>query len=534
MSDVLRLTGLFSGMQTEEIVSALVSAKATKVTNLKNDKTKLEWKQTLWQDLNKKIYSMYKGSLSNMRLSGSYALKNTKVSDSTKASIVAGDTASNGTQTLKINKLAKAGFLTGAKLSAKEVTTTTTDENGDPVSKTTTKNWTSTDKLTEITSQLGNIDLSTGNTVIKIQVGSGEEKEINIDENTTISQFVSQLNSAGVKASFDEANQRFFINTTSTGSENDFTLTAVQKDDDGNVINDNYADVLTALGINENDAECARVHAQDAEIEWNGATFTGSTNTFSINGYTITASGVTDEELTVTTETDYQGIYDMIKDFLSEYNDIINDVYTKYNADSARKYNMLSEDEKEAMSDDEVEKWENTIKNSLLRKDSTLYSVMNTLNSTMSAGYTSNGETKYLFSFGIEKLDYFNAEENERYAFHINGDADDEDTNAKENDLMAAIASDPEGTVEFFVNLSKTLYDNLTEAMKRTEYSSVYTIYDDKTMEEELTSYDKKIKEAQQKVEDYEDKWYDKFTAMEVALSKLQSSSNSLSSLLGS
>ena len=178
--------------------------------------------------------------------------------------------------------------------------------------------------------------------------------------------------------------------------------------------------------------------------------------------------------------------------------------------------------------------YQNTIKNSLLRKDNTLYSIMNTLNSTMSAGYTSNGETKYLFSFGIEKLDYFKADENERYAFHINGDEDDEDTNELDNDLMAAIASDPEGTVEFFVNLSKTLYDNLTEAMGRSEYSSMYTSYDDKTMEEELTSYDKKIKEAQQKVEDYEDKWYDKFTAMEVALSKLQSSSNSLSSLLGS
>ncbi|MEE1037572.1 MAG: flagellar filament capping protein FliD, partial [Eubacterium sp.] len=318
----------------------------------------------------------------------------------------------------------------------------------------------------------------------------------------------------------------------STGSENDFTLTAVQRDENGN--DTDYSAVLTALGINENDAKCARVHAQDAEIEWNGATFTGSTNTFTINGYTITASGVTDEELTVTTETDYEGIYDMIKDFLSEYNDIINDVYTKYNADSARKYNMLSEDEKEAMSDDEVEKWENTIKNSLLRKDNTLYSIMNTLNSTMSAGYTSNGETKYLFSFGLEKLDYFKAEENERYAFHINGDPDDEDTNAEENDLKAAIASDPEGTVEFFVNLSKTLYDNLTEAMGRSEYSSIYTIYDDKTMEKELSSYETKIKEAQKKLEDYEDKWFDKFSAMEVALSKLQSNSNSLSSLLGS
>ena len=47
MSDLLRMTGMYSGMDTETIVSQLVKAKSTKVTNLKNEQKKLEWKQTM-------------------------------------------------------------------------------------------------------------------------------------------------------------------------------------------------------------------------------------------------------------------------------------------------------------------------------------------------------------------------------------------------------------------------------------------------------------------------------------------------------
>ena len=52
-------------------------------------------------------------------------------------------------------------------------------------------------------------------------------------------------------------------------------------------------------------------------------------------------------------------------------------------------------------------------------------------------------------------------------------------------------------------------------------------------MKTEYDDYTKKIKEAQKKLDAYEDKWYNKFSAMEVALSKLQSSQNSLASMLG-
>ena len=63
MSDRMRITGMYSGMDTESIVQQLVAAKQIKVDALKNDQKKLEWKQNAWQDLNKKIYNLYSGTL---------------------------------------------------------------------------------------------------------------------------------------------------------------------------------------------------------------------------------------------------------------------------------------------------------------------------------------------------------------------------------------------------------------------------------------------------------------------------------------
>ena len=67
MSDLLRMTGMYSGMDTESIVSQLVKTKSTKVTKLKNEQKKLEWKQNAWQDLNSKIYNMYSKTLSKFQ-----------------------------------------------------------------------------------------------------------------------------------------------------------------------------------------------------------------------------------------------------------------------------------------------------------------------------------------------------------------------------------------------------------------------------------------------------------------------------------
>lgn len=328
-------------------------------------------------------------------------------------------------------------------------------------------------------------------------------------------------------------------------------------------------------------ADAVRINASDAEIVLNGATYTGKTNSFSINGLTIQALSTTSdgETLSITTSTDNQGIYDKVKDFLSQYNDLINEMTSLYNAASASGYEPLTSEEKDALTDTEVEDWEAKIKSALLRKDSTLSGVMNAMTTGMSAShimgkdssgtvvtftkkndgsYTGDdGKTytavrgaggKYTFtatdgstvsastyswsSFGVQTLGYLNAETNEQNAYHIYGDEDDDAVSDKDDKLMTMINSDPDMVIAFLKNATSSLYTNLGNKMGSTTLSSIYTVYNDKQMAQEYSDYTDTIKKWEDKVSDMEDSYYSKFSAMESALATLQSQSSSLSSLL--
>ena len=123
----IRLTGLASGLDTESIISALVSSYNYKTNKYKKAQTKLSWKQDAWSSLNTKIYSFY-SSVGNLKLSSAYNLKSTSVSDAAKATVKAGNNAPTGTQQLNILKVAQAGYLTGAQLSSNTTTSTTLAE----------------------------------------------------------------------------------------------------------------------------------------------------------------------------------------------------------------------------------------------------------------------------------------------------------------------------------------------------------------------------------------------------------------------
>ena len=125
----IRITGLTSGLDTEAIISALVSSYNYKTNKYKKAQTKLSWKQDAWKTLNTKIYSLY-SSVGSMKLSTAYNLKLTTASDPTKATVKAGNNAPTGTQQLNILKVAQAGYLTGAQLSSKTTTSTTLAELG--------------------------------------------------------------------------------------------------------------------------------------------------------------------------------------------------------------------------------------------------------------------------------------------------------------------------------------------------------------------------------------------------------------------
>lgn len=501
----MRVTGLNSGLDTESIITALVEAKSEKKNKLVKAQTRLEWKQDAWKELNKKVYSFYTKTLSNMRMQGDYTKKITKSSNESAVSVITGSNAANGVQNLEVISQAKSGYLTGAELK----------KSGNKA------DYTSSTKLSEI----DGLNLN-GGEKLTIKVG-GKDKEISLTGDMTINQLVSKLRDAGVNANFDEKNQRFFISSKETGAANNFEITA--SDSTGNPA---ASTILTKLGLEGSDSN--KINGSDATIKLNGATFTSDSNTFEINGLTITVNQETSEKITLNTTDDTDGIYDMIKNFFKEYNELIIEMDSLYNAESSKGYEPLTDEEKEALSEKEIEKWEEKIKNSILRKDSTLNTVSSAIKQIMLQGVKmSDGSQLYLSEFGIGTLGYFNAGENEKSAYHIDGDPDDSNVSNNDDKLRAAIASDPDKVTEFFSTLSKNLYDKLFDMMKTTEYSSAFTLYDDKLMKEEYSSYTSKISKQEALIKAYEDRYYKKFAAMETALSKLQTKENALAGMFG-
>ena len=493
----IRITGMNSGLDTDSIVSELVSAYRAKGDKYTKAQTKLSWTQNVWKSLNTKIFNFYK-SLDNLRL-GNTVSKKTTVSDSTKATVTASSSAVSGTQTLKIDALAKGGYLTGAELKKASAS--------------------SEGKLTS-SSTLSEIGISRDGT-IKIE-GSEGSKEIEVSSDMKISELVKQINESGtgVKASFDSENQRFFISSEKTGIENDFKISGS---------NPNGLAALDKLGISNG----TKVNATDAKIVLNNVEYTSSSNTFKINGLSIQAQAVTDGEVSITTDTDVQGMYDKIKNFLSDYNSLINEMSSLYNADSAKGYEPLTSDEKEAMSDTDIAEWEKKIKDSLLRRDNTLSGIMSAMTTAMSSSVTVNGKSYNLSSLGIKTLGYFSSGKNDKNAYHIDGDADDESTSNNPDKLMEMLTSDPEAVAEIIKGVTSNLYKNLDSKMKSTTLRSAYTVYNDKEMAKSYSDYTTTIKNWNKKVEEIEDSYYKKFSAMETALAKLQNQMSSFTSMLG-
>lgn len=355
--------------------------------------------------------------------------------------------------------------------------------------------------------------------------GSNGEVSIQVNGGTTIREFVNAINEAGigVKASFDSENQRFYFNSDKTGKDGDFEITS-----DGLAGNN----VLSMLKLNTGNG-AVKVNGSDATIKLNGVEYTSSSNTFKINGLTIQAQAVTDGEVSITTDTDAQGMYDKIKDFISSYNALINEMTSLYNADSSKGYEPLTSDEKEAMSDSDIAEWEKKIKDSLLRRDNTLSGIMSAMTSAMSVSVNVNGKSYSLANLGIKTLGYFASSKNEKSALHIDGDSEDDSSSANPDKLMEMLTSNPEIVEDIMKQITSNLYTNLDAKMKSTSLRSAYTVYNDKEMAKSYSDYTTTIKEWNKKVEEIEDSYYKKFSAMETALAKLQNQMSSFTSMLG-
>ena len=374
---------------------------------------------------------------------------------------------------------------------------------------------------------------------IGIKVGttfSVNGKDFVVADNSKISDLTSALSKMGVSASFDETQGRFYVNASKTGAANDFNITASD------------ADALEILGLG---STAKKIDAKDAIIDYNGVEYRNDSNTLTVNGITITAKGVTgnydaatgaftnDTAVNIEVSADTESAYNVVKNFVKSYNELIEEMNKLYNEKDAG-YDPLTEEERSQLSDTQIEQWEEKAKQGLLRRDSTLQTLLSGMRTMLNKGVTvtlADGTTKRmsLSSLGIVTGDY-----SENGKLHILGDEDDEAYAAEKNKLREALNSDPDAVSQLISGsgsnsgIGSQMYDYLRKSMTRIEgVRSTMTFYNDKTMDKEIDDYDDDIDKWQEKLQDLEDKYYDQFAAMESAMAKLQSQQSYLASLLG-
>ena len=538
MSNRMRMSGINSGMDTQSIVEQLVEVKSKKKEKLKKQQTKLEWKQDTWKSLNSKLFSLYNEQFGTLKLQGSFKNKKASIVDTSIASVTADSNAVNGTQTLAVKQLSKTAYITGKDLGS---------------------NIKSSSKLSDIVGSDAfdqKVGESTEDNAIALKVYKNKNdsngKDLILTSDMTMEQVTSALNDAGLTASFDSNNHRFFISSKTEGDDGNFRITATKgtgkdiltsKESELTDENDLAAyNLFSGLKITETAAGDGFIKGQNAQILLNGADFESSSNLFQVNGLNITATKVSETgadgkyiTTNISTQTDVDGAYNMIKDFFKKYNEIINEMDKLYNSKANKDYEPLTSEEKDAMSEEEVKEWETKIKDSLLSRDDNLRTLISTLKEGMAKAVTlENGKTYSLTSFGINTLSYFEAADNEKGAYHIDGDSDDEKTKGNDDKLRAALTNNLDDTMNFFNQLAKGVYDALGKQMQRVpDYRSFQTLYDDKMLQKEYDDLTADIKKEEDYLSDYEDKWYDKFAAMEKAMEKVNSKSNALAGLFG-
>lgn len=195
--------------------------------------------------------------------------------------------------------------------------------------------------------------------------------------NTTLDDIIAQINgnaAAGVVVFYDEYNDQLFMTATKAGNYNESGAEIQITDTSG------------FLGGLFNISQEGEVSGEDAEVIINGVRTKKKSNTFTMNNVTFTLAG--EGKAAVSVNADTSAVSEKVEEFVEKYNEILATLYEKSSekrpTSNGNYYLPLTDEQKKAMSDDEIEKWEEQAKKGLLYGDSILKGAVDSFRSAIS------------------------------------------------------------------------------------------------------------------------------------------------------
>lgn len=507
-----RVGGLVSGIDTDTIVQDLMKIRRAPLDKLAQDKQIYEWQREDYRSINTTLRS-FRDKASTMKLQSTYMSKSASTSNTDAVTATASTGAAQGIYNVTVTQLAQ-GVTKGSQASLAE------ESNSDGSTK-------------SLQNQFGlTADPITFTLSGKVN-GEIKSQAFTIDPaQKSIYNVVAEINGAnlGIKASYDSTLNRFFITSTGMGSNAYIKVS----NDVGNFLSDAAGAGTGTLKLKiTNDLDPSVANGQlgkDAIFDFGDLTgVTASTNTPTVNGITLTlkkegASGT----ITVTQNTD--AVYNSIVDFINNYNSTLETVNNKISEVRYREYRPLTDDQKEEMSEKEIESWEGYAKSGLLRNDPILSAAVNKMRSAMSAVVSGLTGYKSLAGIGISTGTW---EENGK--LYID-----------ESKLKSAINTDPDGVMRLFTTESDTysekgiayrIYDDIASQIEiitdKAGFASTIDVYDNSIVGKKIKSISTRMSDLEVRLTEIEDRYYRQFTALEKAISQMNAQSAWLAQQFG-
>lgn len=558
----IRFGGIASGIDTESIIKQMMDIERTKVDRVSQQKQVSLWKQEQFRSINSKLANFVidaklsfglatttaSGSLLGTNRNAMTWVKKAVSTNESAVSVSASAGATNGSYNVKVNSLASNwSSASSDKISA------------------------STDR-TSLATQFGlegtyiiNFTIDTNN--------NGEAKTFTFNKSagdTSISEMVKEINAAdlGVTAIYDAGADRFFLQTSNTGAENTIKIT----DNSTNAFIAGAGSTLKlqheVSGVYEAVGSAKEYGGKDANIDFGAATgITFSSNDFTLNNINFSLKETTATSFQVNVSADIDSAFDKIKEFVDNYNKIVDEIDSLTSQKRDSSYMPLTETQKEAMSDKEVELWEERAKAGLLSKDATLLRI----GSSSRTGFYQSvdgvaGNFYHLTQLGITTEAYSGSSaggrlqiDEQKLKTALQQDIDgvmevlfkeaDSSLGGNEDNLSAEQIKDKRAQS----GLVNRLFDNLTSGMKEIVYQAgpgddaglmrkvnPYMLLSFATKQSSISYIDKGILDYNDRIANLErvlsskeESYWRKYTAMEKALSSMESQMTSLTQQLG-
>lgn len=463
-------TGLFSGLDTDQIIKQLMSLERRPLVNLENKKAAYDVKVSSFGSLSSSL-SKLRASLASLKEESIYSLTAAS-SDESVFTASASASASEGSYSIKVNRLASKQSLYSEAFAAET----------DPVA-----------------------DLATyGTQKIRIQVGGGAYTDITVDSsNNTLAGIRDAINASGsgVAASVvkidDSTGYRLLLSSESTGASQRIS---VQVDEDGDgtfeeataetdaaglsrlAFNPESYDVDGNAVVGAGVANLSQSQAAlDAELVVDGLTLVRGSNEIDdiITGVTLRLAGTSAEAKTLKISKNLSKVTANVENFVERYNSAMSLV---------RSLAIPVREEGQVLSG-----------------DSTARGIMTTLRSTVTtpfAGYTPA-------DFGLSH--------------------DRSGTLTLDASRLAAAAEDDlQGVLDTFDAMAESLEDSLDDYVKTLIPAKT------DGLKRSIDIIDKRIENTELRLEKKESTYRRKFMAMEEMLAELQKSSDFLEAQLSS